>query len=438
MANRIRTKLQRMKVAEIREKVKELLHQNMIIGHSKSAGKDFHYTKPSPDTYPFQYFWDTCFHIFTLTALGEVAMAKKHAESLFSLQDESGFVGHILYWNTVLPARITDIFQSRPGLKGDLFRTHMSSLLQPPLIAQAVLRIYNCDHDVNFLTKMLPKLKKYYRWIAENRDFKSNGLVAIISPFESGMDWKPTLDVVVGFKGDKANWKLFWKVVGVDAFNFSKNYQLEKIYEQEKFIVWEVGFNTIYIQNLQALSKLCEIAGDEESNTFKDLAERAFKSLLEIMYDEDDAAFYDVYGKKNLKIKVLTPTIFFPAVIDQMPDEIAKKVINKHLFNENEFKTAYPIPSLAVKNPSFNPSESVYIWRGPTWIFNNWFIHKFLMEKGFEKEAKLMVRSVVKLIDMSGFREYYNPFTGEGYGAKEFTWTGLVVDMLEMEKAARK
>jgi len=28
-----------------------------------------------------------------------------------------------------------------------------------------------------------------------------------------------------------------------------------------------------------------------------------------------------------------------------------------------------------------------------------------------------------------GFREYYNPFTGEGMGARGFTWGGLVLDM---------
>lgn len=41
---------------EIRNKVKEIIHANMISGHSKSADVDFHYTKPSPGTYPYQYF----------------------------------------------------------------------------------------------------------------------------------------------------------------------------------------------------------------------------------------------------------------------------------------------------------------------------------------------------------------------------------------------
>jgi hypothetical protein len=32
-------------------------------------------------------------------------------------------------------------------------------------------------------------------------------------------------------------------------------------------------------------------------------------------------------------------------------------------------------------------------------------------------------------MERSGFREYYDPLTGEGHGAREFTWTGLLLDM---------
>ena len=79
----------------------------------------------------------------------------------------------------------------------------------------------------------------------------------------------------------------------------------------------------------------------------------------------------------------------------------------------------------------------MYIWRGPTWIVNNWFLHKYLMEKGHQQKATKLVDSIKKLIEKSGFREYYNPYTGDGYGAKDFTWAGLVLDMLQMEKRGK-
>ena len=417
---------------EIRNKVKEIIHANMISGHSKSVDADFHYTKPSPGTYPYQFFWDTCFHVFILNAMGEHEMAKKHLISLFALQEENGFVGHMIYWERILPGRLVDIFQSKPSLK--LFQSHMSALVQPPLVAQAVLKTFRETNDLAFLSSLLPKLKKYYHWLAENRDFEGNGLLSIISPFESGMDWKPTYDTVVGFPEKKADYRLFWKVVSVDFRNFLHNYDLKTIYDKDYFIVKDAGFNTIYVQNLQAMAAICTIVNDPDAEYYDRLAKKVIQSILEVMYDAKSAAFYDVYGKNNKKIKILTPTVFFPVVINGIPEAISKKVIETHFFNKKEFDAPFTIPSVAMDHPSFNPHQSIYIWRGPTWVVHNWFMHQFLMEKGLKKEASQLVTSIKKLIRKSGFREYYNPFTGEGYGAQDFTWAGLVVDMMNMEE----
>lgn len=419
---------------EIRKKVRELIYENMISGYSKAADQDFHYTKPSPGRYPFQFFWDTCLHVFILSALGEHEMAKKHIISLFALQEEDGFVGHMIYWDRIFPGRLTDFFQSKPGLKWKLFRTHMSALIQPPLAAQAVLKVYELSGDREFLNLMLPKLKRYYYWIARNRDFEGNGLVSIISPFESGIDWKPTFDPVVGFPEKRADSRLFCKVMWVDVRNFFYNYHTEVIYEKDYFIVKDAGFNTIYAQNLQAMAKLCEELKDPDAEKFKSMANKVIQSILQVMYDDASAAFYDVYGKENTKIKILTPTIFFPVVIKEMPEAITKKVVETHFFNKEEFEVPFPIPSVAKNHPSFDPGESMYIWRGPTWILFNWFMHQFLMDKGYRKESKMLIKSIKTLIEQSGFREYYNPFTGEGYGAHGFTWAGLVVDMMNMEE----
>ena len=419
---------------EIFDKTKKVIYENMIKGHLDGRQTSFHYTKPSPDTYPFQFFWDTCFHVFILSALGEYKMAKEHLISLFAMQEDDGFVGHMIYWDRLKPGRLADIFQSRPGLKY-IFKSHMSALIQPPLVAQTVARVYEVSGDREFLTTMLPKLKRYYRWLADNRDFDGSGLLTIISPFESGIDWKPTFDVVMDFPEKKADWRLFMKVIGVDFRNYLNKYNLKKIYKKGYFLVKEVGFNTIYAQNLQALAGLCNEMGEqEEAKHFATLGKKVSKNLLNVMYDEKDAAFYDVYGKENTKIRILTPTVFFPVVLKEVPEEVTEKVMKAHFFNSEEFDTSYPIPSVAKSHSSFNPKESIYIWRGPTWIVNNWFMHQFLMEKGYRKESKRMIDSIKKLIEISGFREYYNPFTGEGYGAKDFTWAGLVVDMIQMEK----
>ena len=89
---------------EIREGARKTIFRNMIKGRKKD-GRYFHYTKPSPERYPYQFFWDTCFHVFILAALDEYEMAKEHIKSLFALQENDGFVGHMIYWNRVIPGQ---------------------------------------------------------------------------------------------------------------------------------------------------------------------------------------------------------------------------------------------------------------------------------------------------------------------------------------------
>jgi hypothetical protein len=40
------------------------------------------------------------------------------------------------------------------------------------------------------------------------------------------------------------------------------------------------------------------------------------------------------------------------------------------------------------------------------------------------------------MIERWGFREYYDTFTGEGLGAPDFSWTALILDLLETRAAA--
>ncbi len=117
----------------------------------------------------------------------------------------------------------------------------------------------------------------------------------------------------------------------------------------------------------------------------------------------------------------------------KMKKEMHRKMLEMHLFNKNGFNVPLPVPSLSTNEPAFDPGESVYIWRGPTWMMFNWFRHRFLLDKGYTQEAEAMLKSVKELISRSGFREYNHPFTGQGLGAHSFTWSGLVMDMIRSQ-----
>jgi glycogen debranching enzyme len=421
-----------MSDSELIEKVRTLMFDNIKAGLSPYLKAHYCYVMPSPGNYPFQWWWDTCFNIFILCALDETALAKQNLKSLFRMQEKNGYVGHMIFWESLLPRDKLNILQGPPVWHQ--VRPHMSSLIQPPLVAQSLLRIYEIDKDVAFLEEMLPKIKKYMHWLSVNRDFDGDGLISIISPFESGIDWKPSFGEVMGFKPMKANERYYWTTIYVDFRNFLRWYNLKWIYKANYFIVKETLLNTMYVQDLRALAKLCLLAKDKDAEKYEKLASKAANRILELMYDEETAAFYDVYGPENKKAKVLTFTIGIPILLEEVPKKMSIEILKRHFLNEEEFNLPYPIPSVAKSDPSFSPFETKFLWRGPTWIVANWFLLGSFKANGFEKEAKLLLQSVRDLIEKSGFREYYNPLTGKGYGAKDFTWSGLVVDMMRLVK----
>ena len=170
----------------------------------------------------------------------------------------------------------------------------MSSLIQPPLVAQALARLYEISGDKECLYELMPRIKKYQHWLMTNRDFYGDGLISIISTFESGLDWKPSFDEVLGFEPVKATEKFYWKNISVELRNFLRWYNFKRIHRANVFLVREVLFNTMFVEDLRALAWLCKEINDPDAKKYNERAEKAAARMMEIMYDAESAAFYDV------------------------------------------------------------------------------------------------------------------------------------------------
>ena len=139
----------------------------------------------------------------------------------------------------------------------------------------------------------------------------------------------------------------------------------------------EVAYNTIYACDLLALADLCEVADlPARATQYRNAGQRVEQAILQQMYDEETAAFYDLNGPTSAQLKVLTAMSFFPLLLPHIPEEITHQVVRRHLDNPDEFSCAYPIPSVAMNDPSFYPKETLALWRGPTWPVINWFLFK--------------------------------------------------------------
>jgi glycogen debranching enzyme len=96
------------------------------------------------------------------------------------------------------------------------------------------------------------------------------------------------------------------------------------------------------------------------------------------------------------------------------------------------------VPSVSRRHPAYAPSPAFgkLLWRGPSWINTNWYLARAMRRHGHEAAARRIEDASLELVERSGFREHYHPDTGEGYGAKDFSWSALVLDMLEARVGA--
>lgn len=419
-------------LSSLYSEARRLFLHNLKEGYSRLLDRHYCYIAPSPERYPFQWFWDSCFHVIVLARLGECELAKRALRSLFAMQEDDGFVGHMVFWRNVLPTRPSDILQARPSLR-DL-RPHMSALIQPPFVATALLRLFEASGDRVFLGELYARVRLYHEWLAAHRDLDGDGLITIITPFESGMDWKPSYDAVVGYARRITPQRLYtrslyWKVIQVDALNFTDRYAMRRIRERADFLVKDAGFNAIYALDLGAMERLARLIGDD-AERFAARRRRVVQSMLRLMYDPGEAAFLDVQEPGHRKLRTLTPTIFFPLAAPEIGDDVARSVLDAHWNRDQEFAVPLPLPSVATSDPSFYPGRTPFIWRGPMWAMINWFLYHALKKRGFAAHADELRRALSAAVERSGFREYYDPFTGEGHGAESFTWSALLLDMV--------
>lgn len=401
------------------------IHQiNRQVGHADWCGFDFDFTCPSSVPYPFQWFWDSCFHAIALSHI-DIAKAEAELFSLLKNQHEDGFISHVTFWQR-------DSYEQIISTYDIAFRTkYLSDEMQAPLLAEAVRAVALHGRGTEFLKEILPSVERFYNWLDRVRNPYGDGLIRVIQPDETGLDHSPKWDEVMNIRDEeKESWIRGWHSI-CDPYD-RVGRDPRKMIEINRFVVADVMVNTIYIENLRVLSKLFLQLDDEvRAKLFFDRATRARKSLDELCWDEEDGLYYDVNGRENKKIRVNTFTSLMPVFLDDLIPEKFERLL-KHVLDPLEYWANYPIPSVAMNHPSFRPDTvgGNLVWRGPTWISSNWYIARGLKRHGRVDLAQYIASRSIEMVRKSGIREYYNPSTAVGHGAPDFSWTTILLDLV--------
>ncbi|MCF7815844.1 MAG: hypothetical protein K9M10_03715 [Candidatus Pacebacteria bacterium] len=398
-------------------------HVEKLMQGNRRVSGDFMYTVPSPEHYPFQWFWDSCFHSIILSHL-DSTLAQNELRSVLAKPLANGLIPHMIYWDeayqTIKWGRENegDVLTQAWGTVG------VSSITQPPLLATAIWHLHTRTHDIAFLNEIYPAVRAYYLCLLTERNYSGHGLLGIINPDESGEDNSPRFDVLQGLTSKQTPAESLHRRIDRVREHAACHFEVQKC-TRHHFWVEDVSFNAICLRSLEALSSIAREIGEANEADVFSLCAKQMKASMQL-HMGIGCWYYSLQGEDQEKVLIETWGLFMPLYAGILHKEEAKILVEKYLLNKDKFFTQFPIPSVSHHEQTYTNDD---LWRGPTWTAINWFIYKGLKDYGFHDLAATIKEKTVGLITISGFREFYDARSGKGHGAHDFTWGGLILDM---------
>ncbi len=248
---------------------------------------------------------------------------------------------------------------------------------QPPIGSFLVLRYYLFTGDKALLEEVYPALRDAHFWWYEHRDGNGNGVLEygssrvgnghfgqsrLAAMDESSMDNSPMFD------------------------------QAEYCEETCTMDMEDVALNSLLVLDGESLMQIAQELHDEETAArIAPKVERLRKAADERLWDDERKIYANRHWDKGFVDP--SPTSFYPLAAGMADGERADHLL-KHMFDETEFWTPAPFPSIWKKSPAFQ--DNVY-WRGRMWPPLNFMTYNGLKRYGFDTEASRLARRCMEV-----------------------------------------
>jgi hypothetical protein len=157
-------------------------------------------------------------------------------------------------------------------------------------------------------------------------------------------------------------------------------------------------------------------------------------ALIDRLYDPASGRFVPEAWPVQKGPKVETWATLSPLALPDLPEEIGRRLVEEHLLDPERFWLPVPPPSVAADERTFSVKDRFWglrrYWRGPTWVNSAWLVWLGLLRLGYEEAAATLVRALLETAAREGLREYYDPNSGRGMGARDFAWSALLAEFV--------
>lgn len=367
-------------------------------------GRRYAFSVPSPRSYPWQWYWDSCFHAIVRRRFDPPG-ARAELETLLAAADPDGFIGHTVLWGRPLDRQRA--IRYNIASRADL----MTRTIQPPLLAWAWAWAVPDTPPAS-----VPGIVAHHAWLRDHRALEDDGLLWLIQPDESGMDASPKFDHVWGAIAQGR--PLFPALI---ARNRRLGFDARRVAAAGRPVVCEVLTNVAWSLSEQALGR--------PSPT---------PALIERLWDERRGRFADdVRGARRPTAPADRPRTWdtlAPLALPDLPDAIARRLVDEVL-RAPGFASPVPLPAVAIDDPNYSSRETWWgrhrHWRGPSWVNSAWLVSLGLRRLGLDAEADALAARLRATVAREGFREYYEARLGYGMGARRFGWSTLLWELVD-------
>jgi hypothetical protein len=327
--------------------------------------------------------WDTYFASMML-ATGSKELAYANAAEITFAATEDGFVPNFYAVNN---------YKSRDRS-------------QPPVGSLAVWNIYRKYKEKWFLELVYDKLLTWNRWWDKNRN--TDGLLCWGSnPFE------------------KVTYR-YWETAGVNGTfggalesGLDNSHMYDDIpFDSERHMqkLNDAGLSGLYVMDCDLLARIAEELG--KHSDVKELRKRGdlYRKNLNKLWDDKHGLYYNRHTDTGEFDRRISPTNFYPLLANAPSQKQAKRMIDEHLMNPDEFWGEWVIPVTPRNDPAFK--DNTY-WRGRIWAPLNFLVYMGLRNYDLPEARKALSEKSKNLLLKGWLKdgyvfENYNATTGTG------------------------